>query len=144
MAVCTLLLVDAALTSITSLPPVSCMLIAALVSLHEPLMHVHCLLAPQFNPSIIISCRVEGITEAHVQEAADATAGFSGRELAKMISSIQTAVYGSAQPVLTPELFRSVVGRKVTEHAQRQAFAEGHHSVSGSSGSGSVGSGPLS
>jgi ATPase family AAA domain-containing protein 3A/B len=87
---------------------------------------------------------VEGITEAHVQEAADATAGFSGRELAKMISSIQTAVYGSAQPVLTPELFRSVVGRKVTEHAQRQAFAEGHHSVSGSSSGDSGGSGSSS
>jgi hypothetical protein len=38
--------VDAALTSITELPPVSCMLTAALVSLHEPPMHVHCLLAP--------------------------------------------------------------------------------------------------
>lgn len=48
-----------------------------------------------------------------MQEAAEATEGFSGRELAKMISSIQTAVYGSAQPVLTPELFRSVVDRKV-------------------------------
>ena len=90
------------------------------------------------------SCRVEGIAEAHVQEAADATAGFSGRELAKMISSIQTGVYGSAQPVLTPELFRSVVARKVTEHAQRQAFAEGHHSVSSSTGGGGgSGSGAL-
>ncbi len=49
-----------------------------------------------------------------MQEAAEATAGFSGRELAKMISSIQTAVYGSAQPVLTPALFRSVVARKVS------------------------------
>lgn len=76
--------------------------------------------------------RVEGVTEQHVQEAADATEGFSGRELAKMISSIQTAVYGSAQPVLTPELFRNVVARKVAEHAQRQAFAQGHHSVTSS------------
>lgn len=97
--------------------------------------------APAIEVSTAISRRVEGITEAHVQEAADATVGFSGRELAKMISSIQTAVYGSAQPVLTPELFRSVVGRKVTEHAQRQAFAEGHHSVSDSSGGGSGSSG---
>lgn len=89
-------------------------------------------------------CSVEGVTEAHVQEAADATAGFSGRELAKMISSIQTAVYGSTQAVLTPQLFRSVVSRKVAEHVQRQVFAEGHHSVSSRVSSSNGGSSGIS
>lgn len=56
---------------------------------------------------------VEGITEKHVDEAAKATEGFSGRELAKMIASIQTAVYGSKQATLTPAVFQQVVQRKV-------------------------------
>lgn len=70
---------------------------------------------------------VEGITEAHVESAALATDGFSGRELAKMVASIQTAVYGTSQAALTPQLFQSVVQRKVKEHAQRRAFLAGHN-----------------
>mmetsp|Transcript_18877 Transcript_18877/g.57048 ORF Transcript_18877/g.57048 Transcript_18877/m.57048 type:complete len:601 (-) Transcript_18877:2465-4267(-) len=70
---------------------------------------------------------VEGITEKHVDEAAKATEGFSGRELAKMIASIQTAVYGSKQATLTPAVFQQVVQRKVKEHAQRQAFVAGRN-----------------
>ncbi len=59
------------------------------------------------------ACSVEGITEAHVDEAAKATEGFSGRALAKMIASIQTAVYGTSQATLTPAVFQRVVARKV-------------------------------
>ena len=59
------------------------------------------------------ACSVEGITEAHVDEAAKATEGFSGRSLAKMIASIQTAVYGTSQATLTPAVFQRVVARKV-------------------------------
>lgn len=70
---------------------------------------------------------VEGITEDHIEAAAQATEGFSGRELAKMVASIQTAVYGTSQAVLTPEIFQNVVQRKVKEHAQRRAFLAGHN-----------------
>ncbi|KAK9814443.1 hypothetical protein WJX72_006002 [[Myrmecia] bisecta] len=70
------------------------------------------------------------IDDALIQEAAEATEGFSGRELAKMVASMQAAVYGSRDAVFTPEIMRSVVQVKVREHLQRQAFAQGlHHRI---------------
>ena len=51
--------------------------------------------------------------DALVAEAAAGTEGFSGRALAKMVASVQTAVYGGKQPVLTAALFRRVVQSKV-------------------------------
>ena len=53
------------------------------------------------------------VDDAAVAEAAAATAGFSGRELAKMVASVQTAVYGGSEPVLTLDLFRRVLAAKV-------------------------------
>jgi hypothetical protein len=40
--------------------------------------------------------------------------GFSGRELAKLIASVQAAVYGSHEAVLTPEMFLGVVDVKAS------------------------------
>lgn len=54
------------------------------------------------------------VNEALVAEAAVGTEGFSGRELAKMVASVQTAVYGGREPVLTASLFRRVVKSKVS------------------------------
>ena len=64
-----------------------------------------------------------------LQEAAQKTAGFSGRELAKLMASMQAAVYGSARPVLTHEMWHRVLNMKVREHAQRQAFLAGQHNI---------------
>ena len=47
--------------------------------------------------------------------------GFSGREIAKMIASVQGAVYGSGAPTLTLDVLNSVVRFKVGEHAARQS-----------------------
>ncbi len=41
-----------------------------------------------------------------LQEAAAKMEGFSGREIAKFMASVQAAVYGSAAAVLTPEIFK--------------------------------------
>lgn len=68
---------------------------------------------------------VQGVGETELSEAASATEGFSGRELAKFMASVQAAVYGSHEPTLTPELFHQVLKRTLKEHAQRRAFAEG-------------------
>jgi len=46
--------------------------------------------------------------------------GFSGREIAKMMASVQGAVYGSAAPKLTLDMLHSVVRFKVGEHAARK------------------------
>lgn len=59
-----------------------------------------------------------------MQDAAKSTEGFSGRELAKLLASVQAAVYGSTNTTLTRELWQKVVSQKLREHSQRRAFLE--------------------
>ncbi|XP_023512994.1 ATPase family AAA domain-containing protein 3-B-like [Cucurbita pepo subsp. pepo] len=66
---------------------------------------------------------VKGLTDDIVREAAAKTEGFSGREIAKLMASVQAAVYGSDTCVLDPSLFREVVDYKVAEHQQRIKLA---------------------
>ncbi|CAO2047865.1 unnamed protein product [Urochloa humidicola] len=66
---------------------------------------------------------VKGITDDLIREAAAKTQGFSGREIAKMMASVQAAVYGSKDCELSPGLFREVVDYKVAEHQQRRRLA---------------------
>lgn len=47
-----------------------------------------------------------GVSQALLDDAARQMEGFSGREIAKFMASVQAAVYGSAQAVLTPEIFK--------------------------------------
>ncbi|KAJ9515867.1 hypothetical protein QJQ45_008747 [Haematococcus lacustris] len=61
--------------------------------------------------------------EAKLPAAAAAMEGFSGREIAKFLAAVQAAVYGSAQPLLTAELWDSVLARKLHEHSERKAFS---------------------
>ncbi|KAM1070510.1 hypothetical protein ACFX13_002338 [Malus domestica] len=68
---------------------------------------------------------MKGLTDDMIREAAAKTDGFSGREIAKLMASIQAAVYGSKDCVLDPSLFREVVDYKVAEHQQRRKFAAG-------------------
>eukprot|EP00798_Chlamydomonas_sp_ICE-L_P022724 gene22724-29884_t len=70
---------------------------------------------------------IQGIDDVLLWEAANATEGFSGRELAKFMAAVQAAVYGSHEAVLTPELYRSVLARKMKEHEERKEFKLGHH-----------------
>ncbi|KAG9137642.1 hypothetical protein Leryth_011377 [Lithospermum erythrorhizon] len=65
----------------------------------------------------------KGITDEILGEAASKTEGFSGREVAKLMASVQAAVYGSEDCVLDPKLCREVVDYKVAEHQQRRKFA---------------------
>ncbi|CAK9192629.1 hypothetical protein BDL97_01G129900 [Sphagnum fallax] len=67
---------------------------------------------------------IKGITDDILLEAARKTEGFSGREIAKMMASVQGAVYGSLKSVLDADLFREVVDYKVAEHAQRQQLRQ--------------------
>ncbi|XP_061999853.1 uncharacterized protein LOC133717197 [Rosa rugosa] len=68
---------------------------------------------------------MKGLTDDMLREAAAKTDGFSGREIAKMMASVQAAVYGSENCVLDPTLFREVVDYKVAEHQQRRKLAAG-------------------
>ncbi|KAH7431239.1 hypothetical protein KP509_08G038900 [Ceratopteris richardii] len=66
---------------------------------------------------------VKNITEDVIREAARKMDGFSGREIAKTMASVQGAVYGSKQSVLDADLFREVIDYKVAEHQQRKIIA---------------------
>ncbi|KAL1362400.1 hypothetical protein AAHE18_03G078400 [Arachis hypogaea] len=72
------------------------------------------------NPQKI---EIKGLTDDIIKEAAAKTEGFSGREIAKLMASVQAAVYGSENCVLDPSLFREVVDYKVAEHQQRRKLA---------------------
>lgn len=58
----------------------------------------------------------------------------SGRELAKFMAAVQAAVYGSQESVLTPQIWQSVLQRKLYEHQERKAFRLGHHGTPGDEG----------
>ncbi|KAK9075282.1 hypothetical protein SSX86_003605 [Deinandra increscens subsp. villosa] len=66
---------------------------------------------------------IKGLNNDMIKEAAAKTDGFSGREIAKLMASVQAAVYGSENCVLDPVLFREVVDYKVAEHQQRRKLA---------------------
>lgn len=66
---------------------------------------------------------IKNITDDVIREAAAKTEGFSGREIAKLMASVQAAVYGSKDCELNPGLFREVVDYKVAEHQQRRKLA---------------------
>ncbi|KAL7106697.1 hypothetical protein ACP275_06G010100 [Erythranthe tilingii] len=66
---------------------------------------------------------IKGLNDDIIKEAAEKTEGFSGREIAKLMASVQAAVYGSENCVLDANLFREVVDYKVAEHQQRKKLA---------------------
>ena len=69
--------------------------------------------------------RVNGISDDLIWKAAKQMEGFSGRELAKFMASVQAAVYGSHEAELTPAIFENVLKLKLAEHRQRVIFAAG-------------------
>lgn len=66
---------------------------------------------------------IKGLNDDLIREAAAKTDGFSGREVAKLMASVQAAVYGSENCVLDAGLFREVIDYKVAEHQQRKKLA---------------------
>ena len=66
---------------------------------------------------------LKDLSEDVFQEAAKKMDGFSGREIAKLVASIQAAVYGSPDCVLDSQLFKEIVNYKVAEHHQRIKLA---------------------
>ncbi|KAI3768003.1 hypothetical protein L2E82_18433 [Cichorium intybus] len=66
---------------------------------------------------------VKDLSDDVIREAAKKTEGFSGREIAKLVASVQAAVYGRPDCDLDSELFMEVVDYKVGEHHQRIQLA---------------------
>eukprot|EP00946_MAST-07B_sp_MAST-7B-sp1_P005034 g5034.t1 len=61
--------------------------------------------------------------QACMHQVAEATEGFSGRQIAKMMISCQGMIYGTKRSALTPELLASLVQRKVDEHSRKIQMA---------------------
>ncbi|CAL5438584.1 unnamed protein product [Camellia sinensis] len=73
---------------------------------------------------------MKDLSDDVIREAAKKTEDFSCREIAKLIASVQAAVYGRPDCVLDSELFKEIVDNKVAEHQQRIKLAsEGGQSV---------------
>lgn len=66
---------------------------------------------------------VKDLSDDVIREAAKKTEGFSGREIAKLMASVQAAVYGRPDCVLDSELFMEIVDYKIAEHEQRLSLA---------------------
>ena len=70
------------------------------------------------------SIKATGIDEKIMARVAQMTAGFSGREIAKLMISVQGAAYGSIDGMLTAQKFEQVVEWKVAEHRRKETKYE--------------------
>ncbi|XP_058179083.1 uncharacterized protein LOC131297903 [Rhododendron vialii] len=66
---------------------------------------------------------IKDLSDNVIREAAQKTEGFSGREIAKLMASVQAAVYGRPDCILDSQLFKEIVDYKVAEHQQRIKLA---------------------
>lgn len=78
-----------------------------------------------FRKSVAQPLEVEGIDEEVIANAATETEGFSGREIAKMLVSLQSAGYGSKEGKVTRRMFEEIVKEKVEEHHARILMKDG-------------------
>jgi ATPase family AAA domain-containing protein 3A/B len=68
--------------------------------------------------------RMEGVTTEVIQEIAEKTQGFSGRELTKMVVAWHDAAFTLPEPVLTPELMRKVLSKFHLQHELKQTWSK--------------------
>ena len=67
---------------------------------------------------------MEGVTTEIVQEIAEASEGFSGRELTKMVIAWHDAAFTLPEPVLTPDLMRRVLKKFQLQHALKATWSK--------------------
>lgn len=70
----------------------------------------------------MIQC--EEISNQMLKDAAKKTKGFSGREISKLVLSLQGAAYGRDDCVLSKAMFADVLTWKVKEHTQKARMAK--------------------
>ena len=64
----------------------------------------------------------DGFSDEYFEELANRTDGFSGRGIAKLMISVQGAVYGRQVPRLTKDIMEEIVDLKIKEHQVRKQF----------------------
>jgi ATPase family AAA domain-containing protein 3A/B len=81
-----------------------------------------------YYESLVVARALKGheeVGEGLLKEAARKTDRFSGREISKLMLSVLNAVYGTADVTVSVELFRTVLGQKVSEHQQKERLMGG-------------------
>lgn len=68
--------------------------------------------------------RLEGVTTEVVQEIADKSEGFSGRELTKMVVAWHDAAFTLPEPILTPELMRKILKKFHLQHELKRNWSK--------------------
>jgi ATPase family AAA domain-containing protein 3A/B len=64
-----------------------------------------------------------GVQANCLRKAAVATVNFSGREIAKLMASVQAAAYGTPNATLTTDLFQNVLELKLKQHHMRHKLS---------------------
>ena len=67
---------------------------------------------------------MEGVTTEVIQEVANQTEGFSGREITKMVISWHDAAFTLPEPILTPELMFKVLKKFKLQHELKQTWSK--------------------
>ena len=82
--------------------------------------------------------KIEGIYEEHIDEVAGKLEGFSGREIAKLMISLQALAYAQTNATINAEILRLLVEAKLEEHKLKelawQSSDQYNHTLSSSSG----------
>jgi len=68
--------------------------------------------------------RMEGVSTEVVQDVANQTEGFSGRELTKMVIAWHDAAFTLPEPVLTPELMFKVLKKFKLQHELKRTWSK--------------------
>ena len=66
--------------------------------------------------------RVEGFGDEELQQVAEVTEGFSGREIAKLCIAWQAAAYGTADGTLTPALAADLASARILQHRYKERW----------------------
>lgn len=60
--------------------------------------------------------RMEGVTSEIIQDIAEKTEGFSGREITKMVVAWHDAAFTLPEPILTPDIMNKVLSKFHLQH----------------------------
>jgi hypothetical protein len=84
-------------------------------------LNSHCSM-PQLVDVIVLPGNIAGVQASCLRKAAEVTTDFSGREIAKLMASVQAAAYGTPNAALSTELFHSVLALKLKQHRMRRSI----------------------
>ena len=72
---------------------------------------------------------IDGITDQHLKAAVEATEGFSGREISKLVIAWQAAAYGTKGAVFAPATFSQVLDHHVSQRHLKAHWAHDHQAL---------------